>query len=198
MLCRKDAGLQHAVEQAAMVLPDGIGVLYGSKILGRSLPERVAGIDFITSVFAAMAARKMRVFLLGAKPGVAELAAKRIAEANPGLVFCGTADGYFKEDEPVIEAINAAKPDLLLVCLGAPKQELWMEANQKKLDVKLMAGLCGSLDVFSGQVERAPEKWQKAGLEWLYRLKKEPKRIGRMCKLPLFLLAVLWQRIRGM
>ena len=93
--------------------------------------------------------------------------------------------------------MNAARPDLLLVCLGAPKQELWMQRNQSLLNVGLMAGLGGSLDVFAGNVRRAPKAFQRLGLEWLYRLMKEPKRIGRMMKLPKFLFACIGKKLRG-
>ena len=137
------------------------------------------------------------MFLLGAKPGVAEQAGKRLETMFPGLVIAGAYDGYFKDDAPVVEAVNAAHPDLLLVCLGAPKQELWMQHNQSVLNVGLMAGLGGSLDVFAGNVKRAPKLFQKLGLEWFYRLLKEPKRIGRMMKLPKFLFACIGKKLRG-
>jgi len=137
------------------------------------------------------------LFLFGSKPGVAEKAAENLSAKYPNVKIVGTNDGYFKDDEPIIEKINAAKPDLMLVCLGAPKQEKWMQANAHRLDVGIMVGAGGSLDVFAGVVERAPEAWQKMGLEWLYRLLKEPKRIGRMMKLPKFLFAVIFSRIRG-
>ena len=138
-----------------------------------------------------------RVFLLGAKPGVADAAGEKLRERFPGLVIAGTNDGYFQDDDPVVEKINAVQPDLLLVCLGAPKQELWMQRNAPRLRVGLMAGLGGSLDVFAGNVKRAPKFFQKLGLEWFYRLIKEPKRIGRMMKLPKFLLAAIGRKLRG-
>lgn len=197
MTCREDAGALEAVKNASMVLPDGIGVIYGARILGRPLPERVPGADFALNMFAEMAKAGRSVFLLGAKPGVADLAAQKLAERFPGLVIAGTNDGYFTDDAPVIAKINAAAPDFLLVCLGVPKQEKWMYENRDKLRVRLMAGLGGSLDVYAGVVERAPASWQKLGLEWLYRLGKEPKRIGRMMKLPRFLLCVMGERLRG-
>lgn len=196
-MCRKDKRLGSIIENAAMVLPDSVGVMYGSRILKRPLKEKVPGVDFAVQLFERMQNSGKTAFLFGAKPGVAELAAEKLRERFPGLIIAGTQDGYFTDNSAVIEKINAAKPDLLLVCLGAPKQEYWMEENAAALDVKLMAGLGGSLDVFAGVVERAPEKWQKRGLEWLYRLKKEPRRIKRMIKLPLFLFGVCWQRIRG-
>lgn len=196
-MCRRDADLRSAVADAALVLADGVGIVYGAKILGRPLKARLPGIDFAMSLFPEMAASGKRLFLFGAKPGVAERAAENLQTQFPGLQVCGVCDGYFSDDAPLIAKINAAAPDLLLVCLGAPKQEKWMQANAGKLNAHLMIGLGGSLDVFAGVVERAPEKWQRLGLEWLYRLKKEPRRIKRMMKLPAFLLAVVWQRIRG-
>ena len=197
MLARVDPALLNAVRDAALVLPDGIGVVKGARILGTPLKEKIPGIDFATNLMAKMSESGQKLFLLGAKPGVAELAAAALQERFPGLVICGTNDGYFQDDAPVIEKINAVQPDLLLVCLGAPKQELWMQTNASRLSVGLMAGLGGSLDVFSGVTERAPEIWQKLGLEWLHRLLKEPSRAKRMSNLPKFVFAVLGKRISG-
>ena len=111
--------------------------------------------------------------------------------------MCGTHDGYFKEDGPVADAIREARADLVFVCLGAPKQEKWIAANGAAAGARLYVGLGGSLDVFAGKVERAPESFQKLGLEWLYRLVKQPSRIGRMAKLPLFLVSAAGARLRG-
>lgn len=197
MLCRENPQLAAAVENAAMVLPDGVGIVYGAKILGTPLEQKIPGIDFAQELFKKMSQQGMSVFLLGAKPGVAEQAAQTLLERYEGLNIAGTNDGYFLDDQPVIEKINAAAPDLLLVCLGAPKQELWMMKNSPLLNVGLMAGLGGSLDVFAGIVERAPERWQKLGLEWLYRLKQDPSRAKRMSNLPKFGFAVIGQRLRG-
>ncbi len=195
-LSRKNDGLKQSLREASLVLPDGIGVIYGAKTLGRPLRERIPGIEFAEQLFARLAADGKSVFMYGAKPGVADVAAAAMAAKYPGLVIAGTADGYVGDDSIVIERINAAKPDFLMVCLGAPKQEIWMAQNADSLDVGLMAGLGGSLDVFAGTAERAPESWRRLNLEWLYRLVKQPRRIGRMMKLPLFMLAVFVQRLR--
>lgn len=197
MVCREQPEAMEAVQAADLVLPDGIGVIYGARILGTPLKSKLPGIDFISALMEDISKQGKRVFLLGAKPGVAETAGERLAARYPGLVIAGTQDGYFKDDAPVVEAVNAAQADLLLVCLGAPKQELWMRRNQSRLNVGLMAGLGGSLDVFAGTVKRAPKAFQKLGLEWLYRLLKEPKRIGRMMKLPKFLFACIGKKLRG-
>ncbi len=195
MLCRETAALQKAVCGASMVLADGIGIILGAKLLGTPLKEKLPGIEFAEALFALMAARGLSVFLLGAKPGVAEQAAIRLAERFPGLQISGVHDGYFQDDAPLIEKINAASPELLLVCLGAPKQEIWMHTNAPYLKVGLMAGLGGSMDVFAGVVDRAPESWRRLNLEWLYRLKEDPSRVGRMLKLPQFGLNVLGRRL---
>lgn len=197
MIAQKDPDMGNAVEGAALVLADGIGVIYAAKLLGTPLPAKVPGCDFAQNVMASLAKTGGSVFLFGAKPGVAKKAAENLQKSHPGLVIAGVNDGYFKDDAPIIEKINAAKPDFLLVCLGAPKQEKWMRDHAAQLDVGLMAGLGGSLDVFAGAVQRAPLGWQKLGLEWLYRLLKEPRRIGRMAKLPLFLVQAALRRIRG-
>lgn len=199
MEARRNAALREALGKAALVLPDGVGLIYASRILGMPLRNRTPGIDFASALFARMAEQGKSVYLLGAKPGVAALAGERLAERFPGLVVTGFHDGYFDEDENdlVLEEINAAAPDLLLVCLGSPKQEIWMKQNASRLNVGLMAGLGGALDVYAGVVERAPRRWRELGLEWLYRLIKEPKRITRMVKLPKILLAAIWKRIEG-
>ena len=197
LTAKRDDAFHRALLGADLVLADGVGVVYSAKILGRPLKGKVPGIDFAQRLIAWMAAHGKRLFLLGAKPGVAELAAANLKDKYPGLIVCGTHDGYFQDDGPVVEAIRAAGADVVFVCLGAPKQELWMVKNGPATGAHLMVGLGGSLDVFAGVVERAPEAFQKLGLEWLHRLIKEPKRIGRMAKLPLVLLDAVGQRLGG-
>lgn len=192
----KDPEFAGILAQADLVLPDGVGVIYAAKILGRPLRARVPGIDFAAALLTRIAGTGTRLFLLGAAPGVAELAAVNLRAAYPGLVVCGFHDGYFKEDRPVADAIREARADLVFVCLGAPKQEKWIAANGAAAGARLYVGLGGSLDVFAGKVERAPESFQRLGLEWLYRLLKQPSRIGRMVKLPLFLVSAVGARIR--
>lgn len=181
------------VNSADLIIPDGIGVVYGAKILKKPLPERVAGFDLVCCMFEEMAKKGKSVFLLGAKPGVADTAAENLKKKHPGLVIAGTHDGYFKEDAPVIDAINASGADFLMVCLGFPKQEQWINNNRDKLKVKLAIGAGGCLDVFAGTVLRAPEFYCKHGIEWLYRLIKQPSRFVRMLALPKFGLKVLFK-----
>ena len=196
-MARGDSRFRDLLNQADLVLPDGIGVVYASKILGRPLKGRVPGVDFAAALCGRMAREGGRLFLLGAKPGVAELAAAELKQRYPGLQICGTHDGYFQEDGPVVEEIRTAAADVVFVCLGAPKQEQWMAAHGAACGAKLLVGLGGSLDVFAGQVKRAPETWQNLGLEWLYRLIKQPSRIGRMANLPLFLVSAAGARLKG-
>ena len=191
-----NAELMKALENADLVIPDGIGVVKAARILGTPLKERLPGIEIGEAILEYLAVSGKSAFLLGAKPGVAELAAEQIRKKYPGINICGTNDGYFKEDAPVVAKINAAKPDFLMVCLGAPKQEIWMSRNAPMLDVGLMAGLGGSLDVFAGTVERAPKIWQDLNLEWLYRCIKEPWRFKRIAKLPLFIVKAWAKRLR--
>ena len=192
-----DADLMDLLNHADLVLPDGAGVVLGSKILKTPLKEKVAGVDFADRLLGRLAETGGSVYLLGSKPGIAELAAEKMLQKHPGLTVCGMADGYFKEEAPVVEKINAADPDVLFVCLGAPKQEKFMVAHREELNVRLMIGLGGSLDSFAGTVKRAP-KWMIAcSLEWLYRLIKEPRRFKRMLRLPKFIWAVVCRRIGG-
>ena len=195
-LCRKDPALGQIVKEAELVLADGVGITMGAKILGRPLASRLPGIDFAACLLREMARRGQSVFLYGAKPGIAVRAGEALGVQHPGLRIVGTADGY-GDDGPVIDAVRAAEPDVLLVCLGAPRQERWMASYKGQLGAGLMLGLGGALDVFAGEVERAPAGWRKLGLEWLYRLLKQPRRAGRMLKLPLFLFAVIGERLRG-
>ena len=196
-VCREDRSAQAAVNGADLVLADGVGVIKGAAMLGTPLKERTPGIEFAAHLMDRLAEEGRSLYLLGAKPGVAEQAAAKLEAAHPGLRIAGTHDGYFKEDGPVVEDIRRSGAEVVFVCLGAPKQEKWMAKNGAATGAHLLCGLGGSLDVFAGVVERAPEAFQKLGLEWLHRLIKEPKRIGRMAKLPLVLVKAAGQRVTG-
>lgn len=189
-LCRENLAAKIAVNEADLVLADGIGVVKGAAMLGTPLKDRVPGIEFAAGLMAGLAANRKTLYLLGAKPGVAQQAAGRLQASYPGLVIAGTHDGYFKDDAAVAEEICKTGADVVFVCLGAPKQELWMKKFGPATGAHLLCGLGGSLDVFAGVVERAPKFWSGHGLEWFYRLCREPRRIGRMMKLPLFLVHV--------
>lgn len=191
-----DESFRLLLNEAALVLPDGAGVVLGAKILGKPIKEKVAGIEFGDAVCGKLAEMGGSAYLLGSKPGVAQAAAQKLLEKHPGLSICGTADGYFKDESEVVAAINAAKPDVLFVCLGAPKQETFMKNHFEELDAKLMLGLGGSLDGYAGIAKRAPQWMINLSLEWLYRLIKEPKRLGRMMRLPKFVLICVKEKGR--
>lgn len=189
--------LRQIVCQADLVLPDGAGVVLGAKILGTPLKQKVAGIEFAQNLMERLKNTDKTFYFLGSKPGIAELAAEKMQEKYPGLKICGTADGYFQDEKQVVAAINEKKPDVLFVCLGAPKQEIFMANHKDELQVGLMMGLGGSLDGFAGTVKRAPIWMIRLNLEWLYRLLKEPRRLGRMMRLPKFLWQVVLRRMKG-
>lgn len=191
--CHRHADRMAAVQGADLVLADGVGVLLGAKILGRPLPERVTGYDFCCELLNTM---EGSVFLLGGKPGVAERAAKKIENEYTRLRVCGWSDGFYDDEEALMARIREASPDFLVVCLGTPKQELFMQRHAGLPEIGLMAGLGGTLDVLVGDIPRAPEFFIRHKIEWLYRLWREPKRIKRQIRLPLYLLAVVRQRIR--
>ncbi len=175
-----------------MVVADGAGVVKAAKILGTPVKGKVAGVELGEKMLAYCAKNGDGVFFLGAKPGTAELAAKNMTEKYPGLNVVGTNDGYFKkegeESDAVIAKINESGAKLLFVCLGVPVQEKWITENKDKLtSARMCMCLGGSLDVYAGTVKRAPKIFISLSCEWLYRLIKEPWRLGRMMKLPKFL-----------
>lgn len=192
-----DVQLREMLNGADLMLPDGAGVVLASKLLRTPVKQKVAGVDFAAGLLGILERNGESLYLLGGKPGIGELAAQKMLEAHPQLRIAGIADGYFRDEAPVIEKINASGADALFVCLGAPKQERFMVQHQQELHVHLMAGLGGSLDAFAGTVQRAPAWMIRLNLEWLYRLIREPKRFRRMLRLPKYLWAVMLKRIRG-
>ncbi len=191
--CREDAAYAAAVNGAKLVLADGVGDLCAARILGTPLPGRVAGADLVPRLLARLAERGGSVFLYGARPGVAERAGESLQSACPGLRIAGTENGYISDETALLEALEREKPDLLLLGLGAPRQELWMAENRQRTPA-VMIGVGGLLDVFAGDIPRAPEAWQRLGLEWLYRLLREPRRFKRVIRLPKILLLALRER----
>lgn len=195
LMAYKDSDFCDILNSADLLTADGIGVVYASKIVRSPVPERVAGYDIACGVIDEIAKTGHRLYLFGGKPGVAEQAEHNLKEKYPLLNIVGTHDGYFgaEDENAIIDDINASGADLLFVCLGAPKQEKWIDANRSRLNCRVMMGIGGSLDVFAGTAERAPDVWCRLGLEWLYRLIKEPWRIGRMMALPKFGFTVLFK-----
>lgn len=198
MAAKRDPALKEALLAADLILPDGVGLIYASRILGTPLRHRVPGIDFASALLAELAGRQGSVYLLGAKPGVAKLAGESLLCQFPGFRILGTHHGYFSpaEEAVLLEEIRQKRPELLFVCLGSPRQELWMNRHRGDLPGVLMVGLGGALDVFSGKLRRAPQLWRRLGLEWLFRLLQEPKRIDRVIRLPEILWAAIIERGR--
>lgn len=195
MQAQEDPELAEVMRHAGLVTPDGSGVVWAVRRQpgGRDI-RKVAGVDLLRAVAARAAREGWSLFLLGAKPGVADEAAAHLAAANPGLRIAGVRDGYFKpEDEPALfDAIRQARPDVLLVALGVPRQEKWIRRFQAELGVPVAMGVGGSFDVFAGRVQRAPALFQRLHLEWLFRLIQEPWRFQRMrSTLPVFVKEVL-------
>ncbi len=200
--CVEDESLYSVFNAADLITPDGIGVVYASKILGRPLKAKCAGYDLGLEMIKHSNKTGAKIFFLGGKPGIAEAARDKLLETYPTAQFVGCHDGYFtkdgEENDRVIALINEAAPDILFVCLGVPVQEKWILNNRAKLSsVKLCLALGGSLDGYSGNVKRAPKIFIKLGLEWFYRLLCQPSRIGRMMKLPKFLIGVIGFRLSG-
>ncbi len=183
------------INSAELVIPDGIGVQLGLKILGHNV-RRIAGIEFGRKLIDKFASQPTA--FVGAKPEIIQKAVENLKKEVPNLDAVYVQDGYFKDDDRVLDELTAANPKLVLVALGSPKQEIFISKAKNLLPNALFIGLGGSFDVWSGVVERAPEIWQKLGLEWLYRTVKEPKRFKRIFPtLPLFVLKVFKEKFIG-
>ncbi|MCS7251469.1 MAG: WecB/TagA/CpsF family glycosyltransferase [Thermoflexus sp.] len=199
MRARRDPAFFRTLENASLNVPDGVGLLWAGRILKQPLRERVPGVELMEALAARAAERGWRVFLLGAAAGVADRAAAVLQARYPGLVVAGTFAGSPRpEDAPVIlERLRKARPNLLFVAYGAPQQDLWIARHQPELGVPVAMGVGGAFDFIAGMVPRAPRWMREAGLEWLYRLIRQPWRWRRMLALPQFVLAVLATRYGG-
>lgn len=188
MAAYRDAEFAEILNNADLLTADGIGVVYASRMLKKPIKERAAGYDIACQLLEKLKDTEHSIFLFGGKPGVAEIAEEKLKEKYPGIKIAGTRNGYFKskEEKGIVEEINNSGADIVFVCLGAPKQEKWINAHKDELKVKVAMGIGGSLDVFAGTAQRAPEFFCKTGLEWFYRLCKEPWRAKRMTDLPKF------------
>ena len=185
------------IKSANLVIPDGIGVEIGLKILGHKV-NRIAGIEFAKRLITEFTKNSSPIAFIGAKPEIIEKAAANLKSEYENLNICYQQDGYFKDDERVLDELKNSGAKLVLVALGSPKQEFFINEAQKLLPEAVLIGIGGSFDVWSGVVKRAPLIYQKMGLEWLYRTVKEPKRFKRIFPtLPLFVLKVLQEKIFG-
>lgn len=197
MLAQRDAEFHAVLQQADLVLPDGVGLLWAARRLGGRLPERVAGSDLIYRLAERGAEGRWRVYLLGAADGVAARTAEILARRYPGLVVAGAYAGSPRpeDDEALAARVRAAQPDVLLVAYGAPKQDLWIARNRLRLGVPVSIGVGGAFDFVAGVARRAPVALQRVGLEWLHRLWRQPWRARRIFNAVVaFPLAVLWAR----
>jgi N-acetylglucosaminyldiphosphoundecaprenol N-acetyl-beta-D-mannosaminyltransferase len=201
MLCDKDEELKKIINEGDLVLPDGIGLVIASKIKKIPLKERVTGFDTSVELLKIASENGYKIFLLGGSPEVGEKASQ-IIQSTYGNIVSGWQHGYFKgyhtgvenseEENKIIERINNLNPDILFVGLGSPKQEKWINRYKNDLKVNLIIGNGGTMDVISGKAKRAPVIFQRMGLEWLYRLVKDPKRIKRQMVLPIFILKIIF------
>ena len=186
----------HLINNADYIIPDGIGIILGAKLLATPLSERVAGYDVFTRMLKWGSDNQKTAFFVGAKPNVIADLRKVVSREYPGLTIGGTQDGYFTDEQEVAEAIRQADPDMVFVATGSPKQEEFINRNINKAEALFM-GIGGSFDVLTGNVKRAPKKWQDLKLEWLYRAIKEPSRFKRLAILPKYLADVAKQRINN-
>jgi N-acetylglucosaminyldiphosphoundecaprenol N-acetyl-beta-D-mannosaminyltransferase len=193
MEARRNPAFRRVLAEASLCVPDGIGVLWASRRQGRPLRQRVAGVDLVERIAARAARRGWRVYFLGAAPGVAERAATVLSERYPGLKVAGCYAGSPRpqEEDEIVGWVRAARPDVLFVAYGAPRQDLWIARNQARIGVPVAVGVGGSFDFIAGVATRAPGWMQRVGLEWLHRLLREPWRWRRQMAIPHFMLLVL-------
>lgn len=188
VMAQRDSHLRDIVNQADLVTPDSIGILWACRRRGIAMPERVSGVEIVARLAQISAQNGLRLYFLGAQPGVAEEAVQRLQERHPGVQIVGYHHGYFPaEAEPeVVEHIRSVHPDVLCVAMGIPKQEMWIQRNRHLLDVPVSIGVGGTLDVLSGRVRRAPLWMQRMGMEWLWRVGHNPRKISKVMLLPRF------------
>lgn len=196
MEAQTDKQLMEILKASDLVIPDGIGVVWASKYSEIKIKERVPGFDLTQNVFEKIKDTDYKVYFFGGAPGIAITAAKKMMNKYKGLNIVGTRNGYFNKDDEkqIIEEIKKSGADILLVGLGAPKQEKWIYDHITFTGAKVCIGVGGSFDVMSGNVKRAPKIFCKLGLEWFYRLITQPTRIKRMMRLPKFAIKVLKEK----
>lgn len=184
-IARSDRRFHNILNDAEMVVADGMSIVAGSWLLGDCVPERIAGVDLVVELCREAAATGLSVYLLGGRPSAALTAAKHLSARFAGLRVAGTDcprpgfENHPAESAEVVQRISETAPAILLVALGAPKQEYWMKEHADTLPVNVMVGVGGSFDVLSGEIPRAPRWMQKVGLEWAFRLAQEPRRLWR-------------------
>ncbi|MDX1358126.1 MAG: WecB/TagA/CpsF family glycosyltransferase [Clostridia bacterium] len=196
MAAVNDPAYLSILNSSDLLIPDGAGVVLGAKLIGTPIKEKVAGIELVLNLLASRT--EFSVFLYGGKPGTGDMAAENIKKKYPNVTVCGVIHGYHKpgEKENHIDIINEASPDLILVGLSFPAQEKWINSILPKLQKGTAIGCGGTIDYLAGEVKRSPEFMIKLNLEWLDRLIRQPKRLGRMMKIPVFLFLCLKSRLK--
>lgn len=204
MEAKDDDKLRDLLNKGDLIIPDGIGLIYGAKIKKRPLKERVTGFDTSMKMLEIAEKQGYSIYLLGGKEGVAKTAGENIKKEYPNIKVVGHQHGFFKgshlglkdeeEEKKIIEEINNLNPDIIFVALGFPRAEIWIDSNRHKLSGRVIIGNGGVMDILAGNAKRAPEIFQKLGLEWLYRLIKEPSRIKRQVAIPKFMLHILFNK----
>ncbi|MFC9712812.1 WecB/TagA/CpsF family glycosyltransferase [Paenibacillus sp. NPDC056933] len=193
MSCQKDQALRSVLDQAGLITADGAGIVMVSRLRGGQLTERVTGCDLLFHLLEEGNRKQWSFYMLGAEESVSKRAVEVIAQNYPGVVVCGRQHGFFTMDEEhrIVEEIHEARPDFLIVALGAPNAEHWINKYRHQLNARIAIGVGGSLDILAGKTKRAPAIWQKLNLEWLYRLLSQPSRWRRQLILPRFAVRAL-------
>jgi len=177
----RDETLRRAVLAADLIAADGMSVVWASRLLGRRLPERVAGIDLMHALLERGSVRKYRAYFVGATDEVLQATLDHVRREHPGVIIAGARNGYFTRDEEagIVADIHGAAADVLFAAMSSPKKEVFLAQWSKQLSVPVCHGVGGAFDVIAGKVKRAPDRWQRWGMEWLYRVIQEPRRMWR-------------------
>lgn len=193
----KDDKLREILLNSNLLLPDGYGIIFASKILKIQLKERITGIDMFEALLDYANENRLSIYFLGTQEEILKKVIERIEKEHPGIKIAGYHNGFFKEENEVLEDLKDKKFDILFVAMGSPKQEYFIYDNFDKIDAKIFMGVGGSFDVFSGKLKRAPYLTRKLGLEWLYRFILEPrKRFPRVTQLFNFMILVFKERLK--
>jgi N-acetylglucosaminyldiphosphoundecaprenol N-acetyl-beta-D-mannosaminyltransferase len=193
VLAQSDSTFMRVLNSCALNVPDGVGLIWASRRLGMTLQERVTGQEMVDRIAALAAEHSESIFLLGARQGVAQLAAERLKAKHRGLVIAGCYAGSptAEEEQQIVDRVNESGSKVLFVAFGPPQQEFWIARNASRLHVRIAMGVGGTFDTLAGVVRRAPRWVQRAGFEWTYRLLREPRRFKRQLAIPYFMWLII-------
>lgn len=194
MKAREDNTYKEMIQSADYIVPDGIGILLAAKMMKQPLQERIAGSDLMMDLLEFAERQELSCYFLGAEPDVNDQAVLEAEKRFPHLKVAGHQHGYFKDDDQVAQVVRQSNPDIILVALGFPRQEEWITKHIADFDKGVFIGVGGSLDVLAGKVKRAPDRWIKYNLEWLYRILQQPFRIKRIFKVFEFIIRIILTR----